>query len=82
MIWDHPRVCGKNIASAVENLCFMGSPPRMREKLETTDKKYKFLRITPAYAGKTFHFKNCFISRQDHPRVCGKNFFKCCLEFV
>lgn len=50
-----------------------GSPPRMREKL-TSFSFFKYaLRITPAYAGKTYTFESLGQFSKDHPRVCGKN---------
>ena len=30
--------------------------------------------ITPAYAGKSAALYDDFVSRQDHPRVCGEKF--------
>ena len=32
---DHPRVCGKNVSNAIEAIKNLGSPPRVREKLNT-----------------------------------------------
>lgn len=48
-----PHVCGKNISDILKMVRVLGSPPRMREKLNL--KRFIRLneRITPAYAGKT-----------------------------
>ena len=48
---DHPRVCGKYNLSKTWNLPTPGSPPRMREVLDTFKLITPYLRITPAYAG-------------------------------
>ena len=52
LIQDHPRVCGKNAASAILLLCISGSPPRVREKFTQNRKGNGKRRITPACAGK------------------------------
>ena len=70
---DHPRVCGENLvalALAGDNL---GSPPRVRGKLDPPTQTVQSPRITPACAGKTViavAFSKC---SWDHPRVCGEN---------
>ena len=50
----------------------LGSPPPMRGKVVGKIIKSKFLRITPAYAGKScllmFGCQVC----EDHPRLCGE----------
>ena len=33
LAWDHPRVCGKNAIADEIIKNFLGSPPRVREKL-------------------------------------------------
>ena len=53
----------------------MGSPPRVREKLEKLEARAAMAGITPACAGKTPHLNNALLLCQDHPRVCGKNIF-------
>ena len=71
---DHPRVCGKDLALSWISLPPIGSPPRMRERLWKGYTNCCFVRITPAYAGKT---ALVFVNRtqdEDHPRVCGKDF--------
>ena len=68
-----PHVCGKNISDILKMVRVLGSPPRMREKLNL--KRFIRLneRITPAYAGKTHTLTYAPSLDQDHPRVCGKN---------
>ena len=51
--WDHPRVCGKNVRNVLRVIFGMGSPPRVREKLEATLDSRLTGGITPACAGKT-----------------------------
>ncbi len=53
----------------------MGSPPRVRGKLDLDNPNGDRIRITPACAGKipcTYTGSN---RRWDHPRVCGENTF-------
>ena len=71
--WDHPRVCGKNMLWLLIVFLIMGSPPRVREKLEKLEARAAMAGITPACAGKTPHLNNALLLCQDHPRVCGKN---------
>ena len=70
---DHPRVCGKNFGSSAIASKVPGSPPRVREKRFEKNQNYYDCRITPACAGKTQGLGFQTFSRQDHPRVCGKN---------
>ena len=70
---DHPRVCGENLLVLFFGLTPLGSPPRMRGKLQLSGLWYLGTRITPAYAGKTNFLVNLFAFRRDHPRVCGEN---------
>ncbi len=72
---DHPRVCGKNPLIAPNAFWKPGSPPRVREKLETDFEPRKKSGITPACAGKTHRHYLQRLVPWDHPRVCGKNFF-------
>ena len=50
---DHPRVCGEKRFCASASVLGMGSPPRMRGKDTTFSDATQWLRITPAYAGKS-----------------------------
>ena len=70
---DHPRVCGENHAHAHKKPYIRGSPPRMRGKLNGVRRYARFVRITPAYAGKTRVQILRGGQHQDHPRVCGEN---------
>ena len=69
---DHPRVCGEKSMSAVQTLDRMGSPPRMRGKVNGSPQLVAGDRITPAYAGKRVRGVVKRIARGDHPRVCGE----------
>ena len=51
----------------------LGSPPRMRGKHYDEFNIMKYLRITPADAGKTVLPYNQHRSAGDHPRGCGEN---------
>ena len=53
----------------------MGSPPRVRGKLNRVRIASCRLRITPARAGKTSRHLTRRAFRTDHPRACGENAF-------
>ena len=53
--WDHPRVCGENNQTSFVRLPNIGSPPRVRGKLNGLVTMPDGKRITPACAGKTGH---------------------------
>ena len=44
----------------------------MRGKGSGSVPSYAFARITPAYAGKSFHRLSGLFSVRDHPRLCGE----------
>ena len=70
---DHPRGCGENLIPIRFAICDLGSPPRMRGKLDggwITDSQ---ARITPADAGKTPLVSSEDTIVGDHPRGCGEN---------
>ena len=73
VVWDHPRVCGKNSSLSLRLAPISGSPPRVREKLNHSKNFFKSFRITPACAGKTSCCNFGDSWNRDHPRVCGKN---------
>ena len=50
---DHPRVCGEKKAQYIIDAIGKGSPPRMRGKAKYASKPADYIRITPAYAGKS-----------------------------
>ena len=70
---DHPRGCGENPVTACICSRVLGSPPRMRGKLETFNRAKGGLRITPADAGKTELPELDLSAFEDHPRGCGEN---------
>ncbi len=72
---DHPRECGKNKYHLTYLLNSSGSPPRVREKLNSYLSITIYFRITPASAGKTSREIAYRIINRDHPRECGKNAF-------
>ena len=65
---------GEKIATAVQTTRHTGSPPRGRGKVLQRGMKQTELRITPAWAGKSY--KNLFSAamKKDHPRVGGEKF--------
>ena len=69
---DHPRVCGEKWFSADIPATEPGSPPRMRGKEKKKHYVQFCMRITPAYAGKSFLTSSGSASNWDHPRVCGE----------
>ena len=71
---DHPRVCGKNCCNCLLRSCCRGSPPRVREEPSVARMVTPWRRITPACAGRTGLNCGKVGYREDHPRVCGKNF--------
>ena len=71
-IWDHPRLCGEKYEILAEKARVRGSPPPMRGKVDNVGVMCYNLRITPAYAGKSFFFGLCFGDSGDHPRLCGE----------
>ena len=54
----------------------LGSPPRMRGKLNFSCSLLGVTRITPAHAGKTMLVWRPCRRDGDHPRACGENDFK------
>ena len=71
---DHPRLCGEKTASSSLLRFQPGSPPPMRGKATTRQPILTTLRITPAYAGKSFFRLWQWYIPQDHPRLCGEKF--------
>ena len=51
---DHPRLCGEKLWVNLFRNAVVGSPPPMRGKANTANAIPENLRITPAYAGKSF----------------------------
>ena len=50
----------------------LGSPPRMRGKVEILEANKPYMGITPAYAGKRGLLGLFDPHEWDHPRVCGE----------
>ena len=71
-IQDHPRACGEKFIGDVYELSEMGSPPRMRGKVNQKNNACIAIRITPAHAGKSVLFFTCSQKSEDHPRACGE----------
>ena len=56
---DHPRLCGEKTISRNFSRFSSGSPPPMRGKAEPMQIVTDLIRITPAYAGKSFRSMLC-----------------------
>ena len=70
---DHPRIRGKDNKKEAEHAINLGSPPHTRERHKWLHEWPSKVRITPAYAGKTFLHGSFFSLLQDHPRIRGKD---------
>ena len=69
---DHPRVCGEKVLLRLKHSRKLGSPPRVRGKVDRTTRHLSAGGITPACAGKS-SCRPCLPEQQrDHPRVCGE----------
>ena len=73
VIEDHPRACGENVNKVAENFYLVGSPPRVRGKLDIVHNAVGGDGITPARAGKTSLIVPSMSRDMDHPRACGEN---------
>ena len=71
-IQDHPRVGGEKCRGAPAATLPPGSPPRGRGKVLDVVRFVGFLRITPAWAGKSRRGHIRTEADQDHPRVGGE----------
>ena len=69
---DHPRLCGEKKWRLKLQLLLPGSPPPMRGKVFFFDTEHLWIRITPAYAGKSHSLFHSTEVEQDHPRLCGE----------
>ena len=79
---DHPRACGENnLLNWVKSL-LSGSPPRMRGKPFQTFLLFRYMRITPAHAGKTTAASGRGLAAKDHPRACGENELRMLAEAI
>ena len=73
-----PRLFGEKQFGAPNPDVTQGSPPPMRGKARGNNIGSHWIRITPAYAGKSMQQKEPACCRKDHPRLCGE---KCSLSF-
>ena len=73
--WDHPRVCGEKLHQRFVVRIRVGSPPRMRGKVERLCQSDCRIGITPAYAGKRNAQRLGASGSRDHPRICGEKYF-------
>ena len=69
---DHPRMGGEKFYFPTAHGRIWGSPPRGRGKVQCKDKSDGILRITPAWAGKSYSRCPIFSLSEDHPRVGGE----------
>ena len=67
-----PAYAGKRVDLIIDFAVCQGSPPPMRGKVFMMLARSYFLRITPAYAGKSGYWCNRCGCWQDHPRLCGE----------
>ena len=77
---EHPRVCGENIYLIGGMNPTMGTSPRMRGKHLHAVRTTGFNRNIPAYAGKTIAPSIWCMTSEEHPRVCGENYYDTCLD--
>ena len=72
MARDHPRMGGEKVV--VLNLVrfYPGSPPHGRGKAHELRTLPRAIRITPAWAGKSFICEFVIVIVQDHPRMGGE----------
>ena len=69
---DHPRACGEKYLIIQWNCIQVGSPPRMRGKVEQPIRPDVHAGITPAHAGKSAVNAGQAAYCRDHPRACGE----------
>ena len=69
---DHPRVCGEKPNDVPRKPLMLGSPPRVRGKVDKLHGRRIGRGITPACAGKRRLQRSRTRYSRDHPRVCGE----------
>ena len=79
---DHPRVCGEEVICAVVSFTCVGSPPRMRGRVNGRYQADHGDGITPAYAGKRTARACAAAPSEDHPRVCGEEVICAVVSFT
>ena len=67
-----PAYAGKRQVKKPQEDRRLGSPPRMRGKVQSFVNSFVIFRITPAYAGKSDKVIDALYCHEDHPRVCGE----------
>ena len=67
-------MCGEKLDSLGMPAHLIGSPPRVRGKVNLLSGEQKKEGITPACAGKSQSVNHSPENREDHPRVCGEKF--------
>ena len=65
-------MCGEKTNGITPFLYRLGSPPRVRGKVNLTIRRKSQVRITPACAGKRVRPWDLMNLMRDHPRVCGE----------
>ena len=65
-------MCGEKAELELDEENILGSPPRVRGKVPPLILFVKYVRITPACAGKRILDRDFLPQAQDHPRVCGE----------
>ena len=71
-IKDHPRLRGEKSGSIAAIMSGLGSPPLTRGKEKQRNANSRTVRITPAYAGKSFSVFDSTPTSWDHPRLRGE----------
>ena len=74
---DHPRVCGEQELDGLDFGSLDGSPPRVRGTVINATWEQVVGRITPACAGNRTCLSVGAECLQDHPRVCGEQYYVC-----
>ena len=69
----HPRACGENELSDIQNITAQGSSPRVRGKPRRDDEQGVRVGLIPARAGKTAQVDPALGQVEAHPRACGEN---------
>ena len=72
---DHPRVCGEQCPRLLCLIYVLGSPPRVRGTVFYSFLYVRIYRITPACAGNRYYRGSNCQSKEDHPRVCGEQWY-------
>ena len=72
---DHPHVCGENVIITSNSVTFFGSPPRVWGKLPIWQRLPGYKGSPPRVWGKQNRSGICIAFQQDHPHVCGENYF-------